>query len=81
MSFVTKVMRRGLTTSALRMAAIKHVTVIGGGQMGAGIAQVSFFLGFFLNLLHQLSTVTLTECGLHYLPTVVRLRAGWRHTR
>ena len=50
MSFVTKVLRRGLSTSALRMAAIKHVTVIGGGQMGVGIAQVSLVFRSYLVL-------------------------------
>ncbi|XP_033644027.1 hydroxyacyl-coenzyme A dehydrogenase, mitochondrial-like [Asterias rubens] len=55
MSFVTKVLRRGLTTSALRMAAIKHVTVIGGGQMGVGIAQVAAQTG------HQVTVVDQSE--------------------
>jgi len=32
---------RGFSTSVVRNAAIQHVTVIGGGLMGAGIAQVS----------------------------------------
>ncbi|XP_071510230.1 hydroxyacyl-coenzyme A dehydrogenase, mitochondrial-like [Diadema antillarum] len=41
MAFATNAISRSMATSAARMAAIKHVTVIGGGQMGAGIAQVA----------------------------------------
>ena len=39
MAFCTNLLRRTLMTSAPKHA-IKQVTVIGGGQMGAGIAQV-----------------------------------------
>jgi 3-hydroxyacyl-CoA dehydrogenase len=53
MSFVTKVLRRGLTTSALRLASIKNVTVIGGGQMGAGIAQVAAQTGHHVTVVDQ----------------------------
>ncbi|XP_063074415.1 hydroxyacyl-coenzyme A dehydrogenase, mitochondrial isoform X1 [Engraulis encrasicolus] len=45
MAFVTRQIIRTLTTSATRNAAIKTVTIIGGGQMGAGIAQVAASTG------------------------------------
>lgn len=34
------ILRRSLSTTSKLNAAIKHVTVIGGGLMGSGIAQV-----------------------------------------
>lgn len=40
------IIRRGMATSAAVESAIKHVTVIGGGLMGSGIAQVSFVTFF-----------------------------------
>lgn len=40
MAFFTHQVCRGFSSSAVRNVVIKHVTVIGGGQMGAGIAQV-----------------------------------------
>ncbi|XP_063074416.1 hydroxyacyl-coenzyme A dehydrogenase, mitochondrial isoform X2 [Engraulis encrasicolus] len=45
MAFVTRQIIRTLTTSATRNAAIKTVTIIGGGQMGAGIAQATASTG------------------------------------
>jgi hypothetical protein len=36
-----QVIKRGLSTSSAMSAVIKNVTVIGGGLMGSGIAQVS----------------------------------------
>ncbi|CAH1795458.1 unnamed protein product [Owenia fusiformis] len=41
MAFATSALVRSLSTSASRQAAIKHVTVIGGGLMGTGITQVA----------------------------------------
>ncbi|KAA0721979.1 Hydroxyacyl-coenzyme A dehydrogenase, mitochondrial [Triplophysa tibetana] len=45
MAFITHRIIRSLSSSAARHAAIKHVTVIGGGLMGAGIAQVAAATG------------------------------------
>ncbi|XP_046901918.1 hydroxyacyl-coenzyme A dehydrogenase, mitochondrial isoform X2 [Hypomesus transpacificus] len=45
MSFFTHQITRGLSSSAVRNVVIKHVTIIGGGQMGAGIAQVAASTG------------------------------------
>ncbi|XP_062851374.1 hydroxyacyl-coenzyme A dehydrogenase, mitochondrial [Trichomycterus rosablanca] len=45
MAFFTHQICRSLSSSAVRNAAIKHVTVIGGGLMGAGIAQVAAVTG------------------------------------
>ncbi|KAJ8407578.1 hypothetical protein AAFF_G00274350 [Aldrovandia affinis] len=45
MAFVTHQFIRTISSTALRNAAIKHVTIIGGGQMGAGIAQVAAATG------------------------------------
>ncbi|XP_008285735.1 hydroxyacyl-coenzyme A dehydrogenase, mitochondrial [Stegastes partitus] len=40
MAFFAQQIRRGFSSSAVRNVVIKQVTIIGGGQMGAGIAQV-----------------------------------------
>uniref|UniRef100_A0A3B3SRJ8 Hydroxyacyl-coenzyme A dehydrogenase, mitochondrial n=1 Tax=Paramormyrops kingsleyae TaxID=1676925 RepID=A0A3B3SRJ8_9TELE len=45
MAFATHCLVRCLSSSAARHAAIKHITVIGGGLMGAGIAQVAATTG------------------------------------
>uniref|UniRef100_A0A7N6A7G0 3-hydroxyacyl-CoA dehydrogenase n=1 Tax=Anabas testudineus TaxID=64144 RepID=A0A7N6A7G0_ANATE len=45
MAFFTHQIRRGFSSSAVRSLVIKHVTIIGGGQMGAGIAQVAASTG------------------------------------
>uniref|UniRef100_A0A8C9SLD3 3-hydroxyacyl-CoA dehydrogenase n=1 Tax=Scleropages formosus TaxID=113540 RepID=A0A8C9SLD3_SCLFO len=45
MTFATLQFVRKMTSSAARTAAIKHVTVIGGGLMGAGITQVAAATG------------------------------------
>lgn len=41
MACFTQQLCRSFSTSAVRNVVIKNVTIIGGGQMGAGIAQVS----------------------------------------
>lgn len=40
MSLSFKIINRGFSSSAQMRAAIKNVTVVGGGLMGSGIAQV-----------------------------------------
>uniref|UniRef100_A0A3P8VV58 3-hydroxyacyl-CoA dehydrogenase n=1 Tax=Cynoglossus semilaevis TaxID=244447 RepID=A0A3P8VV58_CYNSE len=50
MAFFTHHFCRGLSSSAVRSAVIKHVTIIGGGQMGAGIAQVAAATGHSVTL-------------------------------
>ncbi|XP_037128010.1 hydroxyacyl-coenzyme A dehydrogenase, mitochondrial [Syngnathus acus] len=49
---------RAFSSSALRSVAIKHVVIIGGGQMGAGIAQVAASTG------HQVTLVDMSEAIL-----------------
>lgn len=44
MAFFTHQIRRGFSSSIIKNGVIKNVTIIGGGQMGAGIAQVSFIV-------------------------------------
>ena len=41
MAFVSRVMRRGFSSSCSLHAKIQDIVIIGGGQMGAGIAQVA----------------------------------------
>lgn len=43
-NMATSILIRGMATSTVTESTIKHVTVIGGGLMGSGIAQVSFAL-------------------------------------
>merc|ERR1719318_668020 len=50
MAFVSKIARRGLSTSPTVSAVIKEVVVIGGGLMGAGIAQVAAQTGHKVTL-------------------------------
>ncbi|XP_029913224.1 hydroxyacyl-coenzyme A dehydrogenase, mitochondrial [Myripristis murdjan] len=45
MAFFTHNISRALSSTAVRNTVIKHVTIIGGGQMGAGIAQVAASTG------------------------------------
>ncbi|XP_072050794.1 hydroxyacyl-coenzyme A dehydrogenase, mitochondrial-like isoform X1 [Amphiura filiformis] len=53
MSFVTHMACRGFATSAQRLTHIKQITVIGGGQMGAGIAQVAAQTGHDIVVVDQ----------------------------
>jgi len=50
MAFVSQVLKRGLSTSGQLNAKIQEVVVIGGGLMGAGIAQVSAQTGHKVTL-------------------------------
>ncbi|XP_040002080.1 hydroxyacyl-coenzyme A dehydrogenase, mitochondrial [Xiphias gladius] len=50
MAFFAHNVRRGLSSSAARSVVIQHVTIIGGGQMGAGIAQVAASTGHSVTL-------------------------------
>lgn len=50
MAFVSKLARRGLSTSPAMAAVIKEVVVVGGGLMGAGIAQVAAQTGHKVTL-------------------------------
>uniref|UniRef100_A0A8C6TT57 Hydroxyacyl-coenzyme A dehydrogenase, mitochondrial n=1 Tax=Neogobius melanostomus TaxID=47308 RepID=A0A8C6TT57_9GOBI len=49
MAFFTQICR-SFSTSCARNVVIKHVTIIGGGQMGAGIAQVAASTGHMVTL-------------------------------
>uniref|UniRef100_A0A3Q0SU16 3-hydroxyacyl-CoA dehydrogenase NAD binding domain-containing protein n=1 Tax=Amphilophus citrinellus TaxID=61819 RepID=A0A3Q0SU16_AMPCI len=50
MAFATSQVVRGFSSSAVRNVVIKNVTIIGGGQMGAGIAQVAASTGHSVTL-------------------------------
>ncbi|XP_076004125.1 hydroxyacyl-coenzyme A dehydrogenase, mitochondrial [Genypterus blacodes] len=50
MAFVTRQISRTFSSSAVRNVVIKNVTIIGGGQMGAGIAQVAASTGHTVTL-------------------------------
>ncbi|XP_010739603.2 hydroxyacyl-coenzyme A dehydrogenase, mitochondrial [Larimichthys crocea] len=50
MAFVSQQICRGFSSSAVRNVVIKNVTIIGGGQMGAGIAQVAASTGHSVTL-------------------------------
>ncbi|TDH16436.1 hypothetical protein EPR50_G00018300 [Perca flavescens] len=50
MAFFSHQVCRGFSSSAVRNVVIKHVTIIGGGQMGAGIAQVAASTGHSVTL-------------------------------
>lgn len=50
MAFVNRIGRRGLATSSIMNTVIKEVVVIGGGLMGAGVAQVAASTGHKVTL-------------------------------
>ncbi|XP_076584834.1 hydroxyacyl-coenzyme A dehydrogenase, mitochondrial [Chaetodon auriga] len=50
MAFLSHQVCRGFCSSAVRNVVIKQVTIIGGGQMGAGIAQVAAATGHSVTL-------------------------------
>ncbi|CAN9510315.1 unnamed protein product [Ophioblennius macclurei] len=50
MAFFTRQFIRGFSSTAVRNVVIKQVTIIGGGQMGAGIAQVAASTGHTVTL-------------------------------
>ncbi|XP_065159755.1 hydroxyacyl-coenzyme A dehydrogenase, mitochondrial-like [Atheta coriaria] len=54
------IIKRSLSTSAVRQATIKNVTIIGGGLMGSGIAQVSAATGHNVTLV-ELNTDVLKK--------------------
>ncbi|XP_051940471.1 hydroxyacyl-coenzyme A dehydrogenase, mitochondrial [Hippocampus zosterae] len=58
MAFFGYHMCRAFSSSAFRSVAIKHVVIIGGGQMGAGIAQVAASTG------HQVTLVDTSDAIL-----------------
>lgn len=69
MAFFTQQLCRHFSSSAVRNVVIKNVTIIGGGQMGAGIAQVSD--GSKLSS-SNLASSQLTRC--HYIWLTVTMR-------
>jgi len=56
MSFVTSLASRGFATSAVKNA-INHITVIGGGLMGSGIAQVAAQTGHNVTIVDMDSNI------------------------
>ncbi|XP_003972444.2 hydroxyacyl-coenzyme A dehydrogenase, mitochondrial [Takifugu rubripes] len=63
MAFFTRQLCRHFSSSAVRNVVIKNVTIIGGGQMGAGIAQVAATTGH---------SVTLVDTSDDILKTAVK---------
>ncbi|XP_070544258.1 hydroxyacyl-coenzyme A dehydrogenase, mitochondrial-like isoform X2 [Ptychodera flava] len=53
MSFATRILRRSFCTGVYRLAPVNHVTVIGGGSMGNGIAQVTAQAGCQVTMVDQ----------------------------
>lgn len=69
MAFFTRQLCRHFSSSAVRNVVIKNVTIIGGGQMGAGIAQVSD--GSKLSS-SNLASLQLTRCRDIWLTVTLR---------
>ncbi|MGH0189221.1 UNVERIFIED_CONTAM: hypothetical protein FKN15_034158 [Acipenser sinensis] len=63
MAFVTHQIMRAMSSSATRNAAIKHITVIGGGLMGSGIAQAG--AAFIQKTMKNLTTSTDAASVVH----------------
>ncbi|XP_056136093.1 hydroxyacyl-coenzyme A dehydrogenase, mitochondrial [Lampris incognitus] len=57
MAFFTHHITRSLSSSVVRNAVIKNVTIIGGGQMGAGIAQVAAVSGHLVTIVDTSDSV------------------------
>jgi len=55
MAFVSKIVRRGFASSGYLNASIQDIVIIGGGQVGAGIAQVAAQTG------HKFTVVDLNQ--------------------
>ncbi|KAL8206903.1 UNVERIFIED_CONTAM: hypothetical protein K2H54_034429 [Gekko kuhli] len=53
MAFATRQLLRAASTAAAKKLVVKHVTVIGGGLMGAGIAQIAAATGHTVILVDQ----------------------------
>lgn len=59
MSFLTiNIIKRGFATTPAKEYVIKNVTVIGGGLMGSGIAQVSYFTVTMLKMARSMPIET-----------------------
>lgn len=66
---------RGMSTSTAAESAIKHVTVIGGGLMGSGIAQVRHILANANCIVTQIFANHCCDCT-HKIPYEFGLGCG-----